>query len=60
MIIKLPPKRILSDSRVAKISKSFTDKMAAKTNWHKYGTKLRHCHAMYSPNTARHLDVHLR
>jgi len=22
--------------------------MAAKTNWHRYGTKLRHCHSMYS------------
>ena len=21
-------------------------KMAAKTSWHRYGTKLRHCHAM--------------
>jgi len=25
-----------------------TYKMAAKTNWHRYGTKLRHCHPMYS------------
>ena len=28
-------------------SKSFTYKMAAKTSWHRYGTKLRHCHPMY-------------
>ena len=26
---------------------SFTHKMAAKTSWHRYGTKLRHCHDMY-------------
>jgi len=25
----------------------FTYKMAAKINWHRYGTKLRHCHPMY-------------
>jgi len=23
--------------------------MAAKTSWHRYGTKLRHCHPMYRP-----------
>jgi len=22
--------------------------MAAKINWHRYGTKLRHCHPMYT------------
>jgi len=22
--------------------------MAAKTSWHRYGTKLRHCHPMYN------------
>jgi len=27
--------------------KRFTHKMAAKTSWHRYGTKLRHCHHMY-------------
>jgi len=26
----------------------FTYKMATKVNWHRYGTKLRHCHPMYS------------
>ena len=30
------------------ISQSFTQKMAAKINWHKYGTKLRHCHPIYT------------
>jgi len=41
---QVPP---LCDSRVTNISKSFTHKMAAKTSWHRYGTKLRHCHPMY-------------
>ena len=36
------------DSRVTNISKSFTYKMAAKTSWHRYGTKLRHCRLMYT------------
>jgi len=26
--------------------------MAAKTRWHRYRTKLRHCHPMYSPSAA--------
>jgi len=26
---------------------SFAYKMAAKTSWHRFGTKLRHCHPMY-------------
>ena len=30
------------------ISRSFTHKMAAKINWHRYGTKLRHCHSIYN------------
>ena len=33
----------LSDIRAA----SFAHTMAAKTSWHRYGTKLRHCHRMY-------------
>jgi len=36
---------------VTNISKSYTYKTAAKINWHRYGTKLRHCHPMYSPRT---------
>jgi len=32
---------------VTNISKSFTDKMAAKINWYRYRTKLRHCHPVY-------------
>ena len=34
----------LSDNRVTNISKSFTHKMAAKTNWHRYGIKLGRYH----------------
>jgi len=30
--------------------------MAAKTGWHRYGTKLRHCHAMC---TTRRLSIEL-
>jgi len=47
MITDLPRKRIC-DSRVAKISRSFTHKMAAKTSRYRYGTKLRHCHPMHT------------
>ena len=36
----------LSDTRVTNISKDFTHKTAAITSWHRYGTKLRHCHTM--------------
>ena len=38
----------LSAITVTNISQSFTYKMAAKINWHRYGTKLRHCHPVYS------------
>ena len=30
------------------IYESFTHKMAAKTGWHRYGTKLRHYHPVYT------------
>ena len=40
-------KAYLSDNRVTNISKSFTHKMAVKTSWHRYGTKLSHCRPMY-------------
>jgi len=39
----------LSAITVTNISQSFTYKMAAKNNWHRYGTKLRHCHPVYCP-----------
>ena len=41
-------KACLSAITVTDISKSFTRKMAAKINWHRCETKLRHCHLMYS------------
>ena len=53
MITDLPTKRITATY----ISRSFTYKMAAKINWHRYGTKLRHCHPVYtaSRNTIAYL-----
>jgi len=48
MIINLLTKRILISITLKNISKSFTYKMAAKTSWHRYGTKLRHCNPMYT------------
>jgi len=41
-------KGYLSDIRVTNISKSFAHKMAAKTSWHRYGTKLCHYHLCIS------------
>ena len=38
----------LSTITVTNIYQSFTYKMAAKINWHRYGTKLRHCHPVHS------------
>ena len=41
-------KRIWATSlTVTNISESFTHKIAAKTSWHRYETKLRHCQPMY-------------
>jgi len=45
MIINLS---YLGDIKATNISKSFAHKMAAKTGWHRCGTKLRHCRPMYS------------
>jgi len=44
MIINLTKKAYLGDITVTNISQSCTYKMAAKTSWNRYGTKLRHCH----------------
>jgi len=44
----LTNKAYLSDITVIDISRSFTHKMAAKINWHRYGTKLRHYHSIYN------------
>ena len=41
-------KAYLSTIKVRHICKSFTYKMAAKLNWHRYGTKLRHRHPVYT------------
>jgi len=38
----------LSDITVADISEGFTHNMAAKTSWHRYESKLRHRHPMYT------------
>jgi len=53
VIINLPKKAYLhvSDNTMTNISKSFTHKMAAKTSWHRYGTKLCHCHPVYTGRT---------
>jgi len=48
VIIKRAKKAYFGDRTVTNISKSFTHKMAAKTSWHRYGPKLRHCHPMYT------------
>ena len=59
-------KAYLSCVTVRNIYESFTNKMAAKTSWHKYGTKLRHSHPMYintltylltSPATERSVNL---
>ena len=44
---QLTNKAYLSGITVRNIYESFTHKMAAKASWHRYGTKLRHCHPMY-------------
>jgi len=51
MITDLPKKAYLSTITVANISQSFTYKMAVKMNWHRYETKLSHCHPMYTNQT---------
>jgi len=35
--------------------RDFTYKMAAKINWHRYGTKLRHCHPVYCCGAVRQI-----
>jgi len=39
------------------IFKSFTHMMATKTSWHRYGSKLGHCHLMYTERAASILRV---
>jgi len=43
----LTTKRIQALSKWQTFLWDFTDKMAAKIKWHRYGGKLRHCHLMY-------------
>jgi len=49
---QLTNKAYLSAITVTSIFQSFTYKMAAKTGWHRYGTKLRHGHSMYKQQFA--------
>ena len=46
-------KAYLSAITATNIYKSFTYKMAAEISWHRYGTKLRHCHLMYAGHKMR-------
>jgi len=41
-------KAYLSAITVTNISQIFTYKMAAKIDWHRYGTKLRKCHPSHT------------
>jgi len=52
MITDLPAKPI-ARSQWLNISQSFTYKMAAKSNWHRYRTKLRHCHVTLCTGTSK-------
>ena len=48
-------KSVFKWQQIANISQSITHKMVAKTSWHRCGTKLHHCHSMYSQiNMMRH------
>jgi len=51
-------KAYLSAITVTNISWSFTYKMAAKINWHRYGTKLRHSHPMYWHESVKPLQYY--
>jgi len=46
MITDLQTKLSLNREKI--FMRVFTYKMAAKINWHRYGTKLRHCRAVHS------------
>ena len=48
MITDLPTKRIWPLSQWQIFLRVFTYKTAAKINWHRYGTKFRHCYPMYT------------
>ena len=58
---QLTNKAYLSDVTETTVAESFTLKMAAKTSWHRHGTKLRHCHPVYrTPTVSRSLQAFLR
>jgi len=46
-------KAYLSAVTTTDISQSFTYKLAAKINGHRYGTKLRHCRPVYTSISCR-------
>ena len=48
MITDLPTQRIWALSQWQTFPGVFTYKMAAKINWHRFGTKLRYCRLMYT------------
>ena len=48
MITDLPTKGIYVLSQWQTFLEDFTYKMAAKINWHRYGTTLRHCQPTYN------------
>ena len=48
MITDLTNEAYLSAITVTNIYESFTYNMAEKINWQRCGTKLRHCHPIYS------------
>jgi len=50
-------KSLVGDNTMTNISKTFTHKMAAKTGWHRYETKLRHCHPMYNVTRSRSVQL---
>ena len=57
MIINLLIKRIQA---ISQFYQSFVHKMVAQTNWHRYGTKLRHCHPMYTSSRTMSATFHPR
>jgi len=58
MILLTYQQAYLSAITVANISQSLAYKMAAKLSWHRYGTKLFHCHPMYRPTPHQQLCIH--
>ena len=50
---RLTNKAHLSAITVANNYQSFYLQDGGETSWHRYGTKLRHCHPMYLPNSPK-------